>query len=130
MDVQDIIAQVSAALADAPEKLQGLVSDPKGTIEELTGHDLGDIDPSEIVDGIKSHIAEGGLDLGGLDLGNLAEGLGDALENSPLGGNRRQPGRPLRQEVGPAPANARGQGDEARAASSPLRSTMVPSVTS
>ena len=32
MDVQDIIAQVSAALADAPEKLQGLVSDPKGTI--------------------------------------------------------------------------------------------------
>ncbi|OUO48607.1 hypothetical protein B5F79_00765 [Olsenella sp. An285] len=86
MDVQDIIAQVSAALADAPEKLQGLVSDPKGTIEELTGHDLGDVDPSEIVDSIKSHIAEGGLDLGGLDLGNLAEGLGDALENSPLGG--------------------------------------------
>ncbi|OUO32566.1 hypothetical protein [Olsenella sp. An293] len=86
MDVQDIIAQVSAALADAPEKLQGLVSDPKGTIEELTGHDLGDVDPSEIVDGIKSHVAEGGIDLGGLDLGNLAEGLGGALENSPLGG--------------------------------------------
>ena len=86
MDVQDIIAQVSAALADAPEKLQGLVSDPKGTIEELTGHDLGDVDPSEIVDGIKGHVAEGGIDLGGLDLGNLAEGLGGALENSPLGG--------------------------------------------
>ena len=86
MDVQDIIAQVSAALADAPEKLQGLVSDPKGTIEELTGHDLGDVDPSEIVDGIKSHIAEGGLVLGGLDLGNLAEGLGGMLENGPLGG--------------------------------------------
>lgn len=86
MDVQDIISQVSAALADAPEKLQGLVSDPKGTIEELTGHELGDIDPSEIVDGIKSHIAEGSLDLGGLDLGNITEGLGDALENSPLGG--------------------------------------------
>ena len=81
MDVQDIISQVSAALADAPEKLQGLVSDPKGTIEELTGHELGDIDPSEIVDGIKSHIAEGSL-----DLGNITEGLGDALENSPLGG--------------------------------------------
>ena len=86
MDVQDIISQVSAALADAPEKLQGLVSDPKGTIEALTGHELGNIDPSEIVDGIKSHIAEGGLDLGGLDLGNITEGLGDALENSPLGG--------------------------------------------
>ena len=76
MDVQDIIAQVSAALADAPEKLQGLVSDPKGTIEELTGHELGDIDPSEIVDGIKSHIAEGGLDLGGLDLGGIADTIG------------------------------------------------------
>ena len=86
MDVQDIIAQVSAALADAPEKLQGLVSDPKGTIEELTGHELGDIDPSEIVDGIKSHIAEGGLDLGGHDLGGIAENIEGALENSPLGG--------------------------------------------
>ena len=86
MDVQDIISQVSAALADAPEKLQGLVSDPKGTIEELTGHELGDIDPSEIVDGIKSHIAEGGLDLGGLDLGGIAENIEGALENSPLGG--------------------------------------------
>ena len=86
MDVQDIIAQVSAALADAPEKLQGLVSDPKGTIEELTGHEPGDIDPSEIVDGIKSHIGEGGLDLGGLDLGGIAENIEGALENSPLGG--------------------------------------------
>ena len=86
MDVQDIISQVSAALADAPEKLQGLVSDPKGTIEELTGHELGDIDPSEIVDGIKSHIAEGGPDLAGLDPGNITEGLGDAHENSPPGG--------------------------------------------
>ena len=54
MDVQAIIAQVSAALADAPEKLQELVSDPKGTIEELTGHELGEGDLSQIVDGVKS----------------------------------------------------------------------------
>ena len=39
-----------------------------------------------IVDGIKSHIAEGGLDLGGLDLGGIAENIEGALENSPLGG--------------------------------------------
>ena len=36
MDVQAIIAQVSAALADAPEKLQELVSDPKGTSARAT----------------------------------------------------------------------------------------------
>ena len=42
MDIQAIIAQVSAALADAPEKLQELVSDPKGTIEGITGVELGE----------------------------------------------------------------------------------------
>lgn len=84
MDVQAIIAQVSAALADAPEKLQDLVSDPKGTIEELTGQELGEGDLSQIVDGVKSGIADGsldlsGLDLGSLDLGKLASGLGGLL---------------------------------------------------
>ena len=91
MDVQAIIAQVSAALADAPEKLQELVSDPKGTIEELTGHELGEGDLSQIVDGVKSGIADGSLDLGGLDLskldlGAIAGNLGGLLENSPFGG--------------------------------------------
>lgn len=91
MDVQAIIAQVSAALADAPEKLQGLISDPKGTIEEITGLELGEGDLSQIVDGVKSGIADGSLDLGGLDLskldlGAIASNLGGLLENSPLGG--------------------------------------------
>lgn len=86
MDVQAIIAQVSAALADAPEKLQGLISDPKGTIEEITGQTLGEGDLSQIVDGVKSGIADGSLDLGGLDLGSIAGNLGGMLENSPLGG--------------------------------------------
>ena len=86
MDVQAIIAQVSAALADAPEKLQELVSDPKGTIEELTGHSLEDADLSKIVDGVKSQIADGSLDLGGIDLGAIAEkiDLGGIADN--LGG--------------------------------------------
>ena len=86
MDVQAIIAQVSAALADAPEKLQGLISDPKGTIEEITGQTLGEGDLSQIVDGVKSGIADGSLDLGNLDLGSIAGNLGGLLENSPLGG--------------------------------------------
>ena len=91
MDVQAIIAPVSAALADAPEKLQELVSDPKGTIEGITGLELGEGDLSQIVDGVKSGIADGSLDLGGfdlsnLDLGGIAGNLGGLLENSPLGG--------------------------------------------
>ena len=86
MDVQDIIAQVSALLADAPEKIHDLISDPKGTIEELTGHSLEDADLSKIVDGVKSQIADGGIDLGGLDLGAIAEkvDLGGIADN--LGG--------------------------------------------
>lgn len=84
MDVQAIIAQVSAALADAPEKLQELISEPKGTIEDITGIELGEGDLSQIVDGVKSGIADGTLDLtkfdlSGLDLSGLAGGLGGML---------------------------------------------------
>ena len=65
MDIQAIIAQVSAALADAPEKIKDFVTDPKGAIENLTG---------QIVDGVKNTVGGG--------LGNL----GDMLEKTPLGG--------------------------------------------
>ena len=84
MDIQAIISQVSAALADAPERLQDLLADPKGTIEELTGQPIGDADLSQIVDGVKSGIADGSLDLGALDLGNLDLGALD-LGNLDLG---------------------------------------------
>lgn len=59
---------------------------PKGTIEELTGHSLEDADLSKIVDGVKSQIADGSLDLGGIDLGAIAEkiDLGGIADN--LGG--------------------------------------------
>ena len=71
MEVQAIIAQVSAALAEAPEKVQGLLADPKGTIEEITGLELGEGDLSQIVDGVKGAIADGSLDISKLDLGNI-----------------------------------------------------------
>ena len=74
MDIQAIIAQISAALADAPEKIKDFVTDPKGAIEDLTGHSVSDDDLSKIVDGVKDGIA------GGVD------NLGDMLENTPLGG--------------------------------------------
>ena len=90
MDVQAIIAQVSAALSEAPEKVQGLLADPKGPIEEITGLELGEGDLSQIVDGVKAAIADGSLDISKLDLGNIdlgaiAGNLGGMLENSPLG---------------------------------------------
>ena len=74
MDIQAIIAQVSAALADTPEKIKDFVTDPKGAIEDLTGHSVSDDDLSKIVDGVKDTVGGG--------LGNL----GEMLENSPLGG--------------------------------------------
>lgn len=81
MDIQAIISQVFAALSDAPEKLQGLLSDPKGAIEEITGQTLGEGDLAQIVDGVKSGIADGSIDLSGidlssLDLGSIAGNLG------------------------------------------------------
>lgn len=81
MDIQAIIAQISAALADTPEKIKDFVTDPKGAIEDLTGHSVSDDDLSKIVDGVKDGIA-GGVD----NLGDLAGNLGDMLENTPLGG--------------------------------------------
>lgn len=74
MDVQAIIAQVSAALADTPEKIKDFVTDPKGAIENLTGHSVSDDDLSKIVDGVKNTVG-GGL-----------SNLGDMLEKTPLGG--------------------------------------------
>lgn len=90
MDVQAVIAQVSAALAEAPEKLQALLADPKGTIEEITGQQLADGDLPKIVDGVKAGIADGSLDLtkfdlSGLDLSSFAGGLGGLLGGG-LGG--------------------------------------------
>ncbi len=85
MDVQAIIAQLTEALGNAPEKVQDLLSDPKGTIEELAGQTLGDADISQIVDGVKSGIADGSLELPGIDLGGVAEGLGGLLGDNPLG---------------------------------------------
>lgn len=84
MDVQAIIAQVSAALAEAPEKLQALLADPKGTIEEITGVQLGEGDLAQIVDGVKSGVMSGDIDLskfdlGALDLAKLAGSLGGFL---------------------------------------------------
>lgn len=40
MDVKAIAEQVMAAVGEAPEKAQEFIADPKGAIEQLTGHAL------------------------------------------------------------------------------------------
>ena len=55
-------------------EIKDFVTDPKGAIENLTGHSVSDDDLSKIVDGVKNTVGGG--------LGNL----GDMLEKTPLGG--------------------------------------------
>lgn len=79
MDLQTIIDQVAAAVQSAPEKLAELAQDPRGTIEGIIGEgNLGDIDPAQIVDGLKERVA--GLDLGSLDLTSLTDQLPEQLK--------------------------------------------------
>ena len=79
MDIQAIIDQVAAALRDAPEKLGDLAKDPKAAIEGIIGEgNLGDIDPMEVLGGLKDQAAN-------LDLGSLAHNLPDQLKD--LAGN-------------------------------------------
>ena len=80
MDIQALIGQVTDALGNAPEKVKDFAADPKGTIAELTGHDLGGIDLGEIVQGVRDKASEGGE-----GFSHIVEGLGDKIEESPLG---------------------------------------------
>lgn len=92
MDIKAIIEQVMGALGQAPENIQGFLSDPAGAIEQITGHSLDEGQITEVVEGIKTQIGEGGFDLSNIDLSNIDLGaIGDQLgglfgENSPLGG--------------------------------------------
>ncbi|OUO94231.1 hypothetical protein C2L80_03935 [Rubneribacter badeniensis] len=87
MDVKAIAEQVMAAVGEAPEKAQEFIADPKGAIEQLTGHALDEGQIAEVVEHVKSMITEGGAGLEGLDLGAIGEKLGGLVgEGSPLGG--------------------------------------------
>ena len=74
MDIQAIIDQVTAAVKDAPEKLGDLAQDPKAAIEGIIGEgNLGDIDPTEILAGMKDRVAD-------IDLGAISEDVQGALK--------------------------------------------------
>ena len=78
MDIQAVIDQIMQHVGDAPEKIGDILSDPKGAIEDITGQTLGEGDLSQIIDGVKERIADGGIDLSNIDL--------SALDLSKLGG--------------------------------------------
>ena len=80
MDINAIVEQVTSHVQDAPEKIKDIIADPKGAIEEITGQELGDIDPGEIIDQVKTRIADAGIDVEGI-LGNITENLGDVAGN-------------------------------------------------
>ena len=78
MEVSQIVEQVTSHLQDAPEKIKDVIADPKGTIEDITGHDLSDVDMGEVVEQVKSKLGEAGVDVAGF-LGNVGENIGDAV---------------------------------------------------
>lgn len=69
MDIQAIASQVAEAIKDVPSKAQDLVSDPKGTIESITGEK--DFDVSEVLTAVMAKLKELGVDLSSIDLSKI-----------------------------------------------------------
>lgn len=81
MEISEIVDQVVDHLKDAPEKIKDVIADPKGTLEEITGQDLTDVDLGEIVDKVKETLGEKGIDVAGIVEG-LGENIGDAVKGA------------------------------------------------
>ena len=81
MEINQIVEQVMSHLQDAPEKIQDIIADPKGAIDEITGQNLENVDLGEIVEQIKTKVTESGIDLGDIlgNLGGVAENIGGAV---------------------------------------------------
>ena len=80
MDINAIVEQVVSHAQDAPEKIKDIIADPKGTIEEITGQNLDDVDLGELVDKVKGGLGDAGIDIKEI-VGNLGENLEDVAEN-------------------------------------------------
>ena len=79
MDISQIADQVIEHVKEAPEKIKDVIADPKGTIEEITGQNLDDVDLGEIVEKVKGGLGEAGIDIAGF-IGSAAENVGDAVK--------------------------------------------------
>lgn len=71
MNIQSAIEQVTGAMQNAPEQVQGLLSDPQGTIESITGQTFEGADLAAIIEGVQQKVSESGIDLSGIDLSNI-----------------------------------------------------------
>ena len=80
MDIQQIIDQVSAAVADAPEKMTEIAADPQGAIEGIVGQSIDGIDPAEILAGVQEQAQ--GIDFSAI-VENLPSGVASIAENLP-----------------------------------------------
>ncbi len=74
MDIQEIVDKVSEAVKDAPEKLGEVTQDPKGAIEAIIGEPIEDIDPTQILEGVKENVSN-------IDFGAIAQDLPGQLGN-------------------------------------------------
>lgn len=86
MDIKAIAEQVIGAVQEAPEKIQELTADPKGAIENITGHSLEDVDIEQVMEHVKGAIGEAGIDVGSI-AESVGKNIGDMLGGI-FGGNK------------------------------------------
>ena len=87
MDIKAIAEQVLGTVQNAPEKIQGLLSDPKGAIEEITGQAIGEEDIAGIMEHVEGALGQAGVNADAI-LESLGNNIGDALNNI-LGGFKK-----------------------------------------
>ena len=80
MDIQTIVDQVVGALREAPEKVQEIMADPAGAVEQITGHRLEEGDLASVAQGVLAKIAEEGGDLQE-KLAGLGDSIGDKVSS-------------------------------------------------
>lgn len=75
MGTQEIIDRIVSTIQEAPEKAQGFIEDPKGSVAAVAGGTGFDI--HAIVQGVLDRLAELGVDLSAVDISKLDLGQFD-----------------------------------------------------
>lgn len=78
IDVNQIVEQVTSHIQDAPEMIKDLITDPQGTIEQITGQGLDGVDPAEIIEQVQSKLGEAGIDVEGI-ISGITENIGGTV---------------------------------------------------
>lgn len=69
MQTSEIVEKVVAAIQDAPEKAQELITDPEAAVKAIVGDESFDI--HEVIQGVLAKASELGLDFSHVDLSKL-----------------------------------------------------------